>query len=138
MKQKLHLAIAMLLTLFAVTITSCGGDKKDEPDSSNPLIGTWKKNTIYHPYDCDAKSHVIVYEFKKNGTGCWYEEHPNGDKCASTALTVYRPFKWSSTPVEIHFIYEDGGSCARYYTLSGNTIHLIDYDGEDLGVFVRK
>lgn len=136
MKQKLHLAIAMLLTLFAVTITSCGGDKKDEPDNSNPLIGTWKEKTIFTNW-CDV-SHTIVYEFKKDGTGLSYAEHPNGDKCIDGGVMPHRAFTWNSTPVEIHFIYEDGRSAAKYYTLAGNTLRLIYSDGDEEGIFVRQ
>lgn len=133
MKQKLHLKIVMQLSLLAVTFASCGGESKEEPvNSSNPLIGTWEQKT-YYTCSHDQKR-TQVYVFKKDGTGSHYFTHPNGEICTTESNSAC---KWSNTPTEIHLVYNSYATM-WYYTVTSNTLHLIDKNGDDYGVYVRK
>lgn len=99
----------LLVTLVAVTATSCRDRDWDSPYYIDDIVGSWESVYGYDGYtEYDILGYDVVrYDFYYNGTGRYsYYSHHN---------LYYYDFKWDTYSDKLYIRYSDGDVEYLYY-----------------------
>lgn len=149
----------LFLALFALVVTSCGGDDNDDPEpvpdapqTTNGLVGTWSLTETASD-ETGSGSLTMTLTFNADNTGSIVEDWYITSR-ASSRETYSMSFSWSVTSdsngndiLRISYVSGDknteifpGSSTTvlwtRQYVLTGNILNI--YGGSGVWVFNRR
>ena len=126
MKNLIRISTILMLLLVGVGFTSCGDDDNDGPSENYEFIGTWTRTYTVD----DVTTEEIT--FNKNNKGSMII-FLNGKPSYTYS------FDWKATGNKISINLPDWDKLGTLtYSVSGNTLTLIDEEEKGKIVYTRK